>query len=443
MFPHILKCPDGPGCDICPFGPIVDDNKVVTVTIPGFREPETATCREWFAAGCVLVTEERCEAYQSVLFKCCGVPSETVPTSVPTIVGSPPAPAGEATCVTQTSELLADPTLQSEFINILTAIEADLTNNPLSFCNLFALSCDINFSDYSESVNTLCETAGGQVVTESVIYECSGMSYTRTILGICIFMLISPGTSCLFLYCIGDLESSPPEGLEISLTNWPICAGISCDPLELPQEIIQEANAFLNTLIDEIEAGFDGDVTCFEAGETRPPQAPPMQSPSTPVAPHAPFTSFAPVFISPTAAPAITVSPTKTASPTASCYTSLNDLNEAERNAEDLNVVRNYVLCADTIFFTESVDPTDVLVLRKNMHVYCGEIGGSSENNCVITAGTGAIAVPGLYFDLDAPVPNENVLVQGVTFKNCVDYALLITGEGDFQFIDCVFSVSG
>jgi hypothetical protein len=77
------------------------------------------------------------------------------------------------------------------------------------------------------------------------------------------------------------------------------------------------------------------------------------------------------------------------------------------------------------------------------MHVYCGEIGGSSENNCVITAGTGAIAVPGLYFDLDAPVPNENVLVQGVTFKNCVDYALLITGEGDFQFIDCVFSVSG
>ena len=186
---HFVQCPDSPGCDICPFGTIVDDSKVLTVTIPGFREPETATCGEWFAAGCILVTEERCEAYQSVLFECCGDASETTPTSAPTIFGTTsapvdltPAPAVEAECVTQTSELLADPILQTEYTNMVSSIEADFTNNPLGFCNLFALSCEINFSEYAESVNTACETAGGQVATESVLYECSGMSCLKPFL---------------------------------------------------------------------------------------------------------------------------------------------------------------------------------------------------------------------------------------------------------------------
>jgi hypothetical protein len=74
------------------------------------------------------------------------------------------------------------------------------------------------------------------------------------------------------------------------------------------------------------------------------------------------------------------------------------------------------------------------------MHIWCGEIGGGSENNCVISRGSfGLTSIPN---NFDPPTVNNNVIVQGVTFVNAALYGVLIGLAGGFQFIDCIFDVS-
>ena len=141
--------------------------------------------------------------------------------------------------------------------------------------------------------------------------------------------------------------------------------------------------------------------------------------------------------------------PVAAAEPTAPlpCFTSLSTLDEVERNTTNLDVERNYVLCANTTFLTgflttngEILGGDKPLTLRKNMHIYCGEIGGGSENNCVISRGSfGLTSIPN---NFDPPTFNNNVIVQGVTFENAALFAVLIALAGEFQFIDCKFIVS-
>lgn len=82
----------------------------------------------------------------------------------------------EATCASQTSMLTADATIQAEYVAIASAIETDATNNFLSFCSLLDFSCDIDVDDYATSFNTACASAGGQVTSKSLSFECTGMS---------------------------------------------------------------------------------------------------------------------------------------------------------------------------------------------------------------------------------------------------------------------------
>jgi len=168
----------------------------------------------------------------------------------------------------------------------------------------------------------------------------------------------------------------------------------------------------------------------------------PAIAPAFPFA--APFAPFMfPTF--PTLAPAPpTNAPVYEPTSPGSCYSDLNRLDEDERNATDLDVVRNYVLCPNTLFVTDVIligdEPESVpLTLRKNMHIYCGEIGGSSDNNCTITGGTSLTSIPNNFVP---PTFNDNVLIQGVTFDASLQYAALIALPGRFQFIDCIFSVS-
>lgn len=141
--------------------------------------------------------------------------------------------------------------------------------------------------------------------------------------------------------------------------------------------------------------------------------------------------------------------PTAAPPPTAPlpCFTSLTTLDEVEREVTDLDVVRNYVLCADTTFFTgflttngDILGGDKPLTLRKNMHIWCGEVGGGSENNCIISRGSfGLTSIPN---NFEPPTVNNNVIVQGVTFENAALYGVLIGLAGGFQFIDCIFDVS-
>ena len=74
------------------------------------------------------------------------------------------------------------------------------------------------------------------------------------------------------------------------------------------------------------------------------------------------------------------------------------------------------------------------------MRIYCGQVGGSSENNCIISRGSlGLASMPGI-FDFDSY--NNGVLIQGVTFEDAADVAVFIAFAGSFQFIDCIFRVS-
>jgi hypothetical protein len=140
----------------------------------------------------------------------------------------------EATCVSQFTTLNADSTIVAEYANIGSAIEANVTDNFLGFCNLLELSCAINGDDYSADFNAACEAAGGQVTTKSLSLSCTGS--------------------------LGTIQV--PDGFAIDVENWPVCVGAACDPKALPQEIEQAIDASVNDVISQIEAGLNDAVMC-------------------------------------------------------------------------------------------------------------------------------------------------------------------------------------
>jgi hypothetical protein len=144
----------------------------------------------------------------------------------------------EATCVSQFSMLNADSTIVAEYANIGSAIQANVTDNFLGFCNILELSCAINGDDYSADFNAACEAAGGQVTTKSLSFSCTGD--------------------------LGTIQF--PDGFAIAVENWPICIGAACDPNALPQEIEQAIDATVNEVINQIEASLNDAVMCETLG---------------------------------------------------------------------------------------------------------------------------------------------------------------------------------
>jgi hypothetical protein len=128
------------------------------------------------------------------------------------------------------------------------------------------------------------------------------------------------------------------------------------------------------------------------------------------------------------------------------CYSSLTTIDEDENLVTDLEVVRTYILCASTTFhngfLTTSGDilgGDKPLTLLKNMHIYCGDEKGSSDNNCIVSRGSfGVTSIPANY---DPPTVNTGVIVQGVTFDNAAISGMLLGLAGEFKFIDCIYSV--
>jgi hypothetical protein len=126
------------------------------------------------------------------------------------------------------------------------------------------------------------------------------------------------------------------------------------------------------------------------------------------------------------------------------CFTNLTVLEQMEQLVTNIEVVRDYVLCADTIFTTGLLTTNgDILLgempltLRKNMHIHCGEIGGSSDNNCIIRGGS--FGVVSFENNFEETTVNDNVLVQGVTFQDIALYGMLLGLPGNFRFVDCIF----
>lgn len=130
----------------------------------------------------------------------------------------------------------------------------------------------------------------------------------------------------------------------------------------------------------------------------------------------------------------------------ASCFTNLTLIFEAELAVTDLSVARKYILCPNTKFVPS-------LMLRSNATALCGE-DGSSANSCVIEQGDPvadgtivAISIGTYEVGVTNDTVVENVVVQGVTvdfISASLDPAVIpvIVGlqKGDVTFKDCIFS---
>ena len=132
------------------------------------------------------------------------------------------------------------------------------------------------------------------------------------------------------------------------------------------------------------------------------------------------------------------------------CIQSIDILESAEAVVTDFSVQRVYTLCPQTTFTIGRQDyygtllsgtGTDMIHLRPNLHIQCGDNGARS-NNCVITGGT--LQVDGTSFytgSSTSAVVLSNIRMTGITFASVEKYHVWIDQPGDVVFHDCSFQV--
>jgi hypothetical protein len=128
------------------------------------------------------------------------------------------------------------------------------------------------------------------------------------------------------------------------------------------------------------------------------------------------------------------------------CYSNMNtiSLREGLLSANDLSQVRSYTLCSGTYtigtlnYDNELSNGQDMLPLRSNMHIQCGETG-SRDNLCVINGGDVQVDGTNLYSVPDGTV--DNVVLEGLTFTGSMKHMVWINKPGDVLFKDCEFRV--
>ena len=128
------------------------------------------------------------------------------------------------------------------------------------------------------------------------------------------------------------------------------------------------------------------------------------------------------------------------------CLTDLTFIVQLESEVVDLSVRREYILCANTVFETGVVNPTNGMVMgmfpllvRANSTVKCGD-DGSRQNNCTITGGDLGLALQPFGRD---PESIDGTVIMGVQiFDIFLQPFSIFNLFGALQFIDCAFLVS-
>lgn len=141
-----------------------------------------------------------------------------------------------ATCIAESLALVSNETVAGLYANLRTAIEADVKADFMQFCSVLSRSCTVNVTDYSGELTSACTEAGGQVASKQVTLDCEG-----------------------------NLMNVPiPGGIDIHIKAIPACVGASCDPDNLPPEIIAVFDAGVDEVATEIEAAVaeSADITC-------------------------------------------------------------------------------------------------------------------------------------------------------------------------------------
>lgn len=125
------------------------------------------------------------------------------------------------------------------------------------------------------------------------------------------------------------------------------------------------------------------------------------------------------------------------------CISRLSSLELLESSATNLEVVRQYKLCPDIEYNPGKFDINGELVagdqppiyVRSNLNLKCGS-DGNIEDNCSIVGGE---------FQLDASnihgleMPFENVVFEGITFRDAKKFSVYANRPGNITFINCAF----
>jgi hypothetical protein len=126
------------------------------------------------------------------------------------------------------------------------------------------------------------------------------------------------------------------------------------------------------------------------------------------------------------------------------CYVNLQDLQTIVR-AQDPTLKHTYKLCPNTVFNMGYVNASGYccddgyppMWPRKDTTYQCGD-DGSSSNNCVLRGGSTQITSFSFHFNFQE---KTGAVFKGITFEQAEDISILLVGEGDFTFVDCIFQV--
>ena len=137
------------------------------------------------------------------------------------------------------------------------------------------------------------------------------------------------------------------------------------------------------------------------------------------------------------------------------CITNLDAIVTREARVTDTSIVREYVLCPNTSFYTGDINlegGQSPLTVKSNCTLLCG-VDGKSTNNCTIQDSDNGMAFRSQmwgYKQIDKKV--EQIAVHGVTFRNmscggidetCHQFASVVSirTDIDLSFVDCIFEV--
>lgn len=142
----------------------------------------------------------------------------------------------EATCIAESISLVSSQAVAGPYASLREDIENDVKADFMQFCSVFSRSCTVNVADYSADLITACTEAGGQVASKQVTLDCAGK-----LMGVPI-----------------------PGGIDIHINTIPACVGASCDPENLPPEIIAVFDLAVDEVATEVEAAVaeSADITC-------------------------------------------------------------------------------------------------------------------------------------------------------------------------------------
>lgn len=141
----------------------------------------------------------------------------------------------DTACIAESVALVTTTAVSEPYQELKTAIETDVKDDIMQFCNVLKRSCTVNVGDYSAALETACIQEGGQIVSKQATLDCQGKL----------------------------MQIPIPGGIDIYINDIPGCVGASCDGQNLPSEIEAAFDTAVEQVATEVETAVaESDITC-------------------------------------------------------------------------------------------------------------------------------------------------------------------------------------